>query len=462
LRERTLARLAVACAALLFVVEGSCFLDRPGPNAGELAWGPLKLAIYQLVFAVRPQQVWNLRWPMLIVGAATVAVGCFLVRRMAGPWGLAAAAVLLATDPALIVSSRLDSADLTLPRFFLLLSLILFLRFWKTASRWYLAAAFSAVGLACANPAAIPVAVAIAAAALIAFRPEIRAVLGWRNLWPSGVGLMAGLIPLFFSRRVANVRTSPPDPLRVLDGSAWFGYAVRQQPGTWGIGARNWAQERTIAFAHAFGSPRHDMLAVGLLASFIAAGLFLSRSRSGDRPLRFSLSVLVCSYLAVAVTRPPAWSLVTPFAGIAIAVALSAVAKRSVYGAAAAAAAIAAFGFSSLAVTATFYSSALLYGGMAAWTEAAYNLADDLDVRDARDLCVLDPGTGAVLQLLRQGRQHLISLPGGEDTLYVASTDEESIRRANDLANAAHRRIQPVRFIQDFQGRSVFVLYRME
>jgi len=141
---------------------------------------------------------------------------------------------------------------------------------------------------------------------------------------------------------------------------------------------------------------------------------------------------------------------------------LSAIAKRSVYGAAAAAAAIAAFGLSNLAVTATFYSSALLYGGTAAWTEAVYNLAEDLDVRDARDLCVLDPGTGAVLQFLRHGRQHLISLPGAEDTLYVASTDEASIGRANDIANAAHRRIQPVRFIQDFQGRSVFVLYRME
>ena len=90
MREHTLARFAAACAALLFVVEGSCFLDRPGPNAGELAWGPLKLAIYQLLFAVRPQQVWNLRWPMLLVGAATAAVSCFLVRRMAGPWGLAA------------------------------------------------------------------------------------------------------------------------------------------------------------------------------------------------------------------------------------------------------------------------------------------------------------------------------------------------------------------------------------
>ncbi len=462
MRERTLERFAAACAALLFVIEGSCLLDRPGPNAGELAWGPLKFAIYQLVFTMRPQQVWNLRWPMLVVGAATVAVGCFLVRRMAGSWGLAAAAVLLATDPALILSSRLDSADLALPRLFLLLSLLLFVRFWKTASRWYLAAAFAATGLACCNPPAIPVAVAVAAAALIAFRPEIRAVLGWRNVSPSAIGLAAGLMPLLLKRGVPNVRSSPSDPIRVLDGSAWFGYAVRQQPGTWGVGPRTWLQERMIAFAHAFGSPRHDMLAVGLLASFIAAGLFLLRSRSGHRPLRFSVATLVCGYLALTIIRPSAWSVLTPFAGVAIAVALSAIAKQSVYGAAAVAAAIAAFGLSNMAVTATFYSNALLYGGTAGWTEAAYNLADDLDVRDARDLCVLDPGTAAVLQFLRHGKQHLIPPPGAEDTLYVASTDEESIRRANDLATAAHRRIQPVRYIQDFQGRSVLVLYRMD
>ena len=463
--ERTLARLGALCAGFVFAIESSCFLDRPGPNAGELAWGPLKSAIYWLMFAARPQHVWNLRWPMLIAGAATVAVGCFLTRRMAGPWGWAAAAILLATDPALIICSRLDSADLTIPRVLLLLSVLLFLLFWRTASRWYLAAAFTSAGLACVNPAAIPVMAAIAIAGLIVFRPEIRTVAGWRNLWPSAAGLIIGLLPLLPGRRISGLRSAPSDPLRVLDGSAWFGYAVREQPGTWGVGPHTWAQGRVVAFARAFGSPRHDMLAIGLLAAFIVGSVFLLRSKAGSRALRFSLAAPVCGYLALAAAgprAPTAWSLLTPFAGVAIAVVLSTLAKHSIYGTAAANASLAAFALSNLAVTATFYSSTLLYGGAPLWTEAAYRLADDLDVRDARDLCVLSPGDGTALQFLRHGRAHLTSAPGPEDALYVARTDEESVQRANQLASAAHRHIIPVRFIQDFQGRSVFVLYRME
>lgn len=453
-------RLAALLLGLLFLVQGACFLNRPGIDASEVVWGPVKGALFAALFSVTHRGPESLRLTMLLTGALTVFLACRLLQRVAGEAALAGG-VLLATDSTFLLTTRLDSQGVVLPRLFLVAGCWLVLRFWRNASRTSLALGFLCWGLGCARrPEFALVLVSLSAATAIVFASEIAAAWGWRNWLPAGLAFLCGLAPLL-ARRPQGVPQAPPfNVLAMLDGSAWFRYTVRSEPGTWGVGPKGFLEKACVAVAHAFRDPQHNLMAVAVLAS-LALGAIASFRPSWPhrRALRFTIAAGVIGLILM--PHGPLL-LLLPIPHLAVGVVLAAAARRSIFGVVALCAVTAAVAVSNLAVNAAYDSHAVLYGGTREFTEAIYNLAADFEVHDARRIRILTPGIEAPLQFLRAGTLPVVTGSSGEDTLFITGTGGDSGSAILAATEGTGRRIRLARVIQDYQGRSIFILFRLE
>jgi hypothetical protein len=453
-------RLAALFLGLLFLLQGACFLNHPGIHSGEVSWGEVKSGLFRAVLAVPRPGPESLRFPMLAAGAFTVVCACLLLRRMAGLWALVGG-LLLAADTTFLLTTRLDSENVVLPRLFLTAGCWLLLRFWQDTSRVSLALGFLCWGLGCAcRPELALVLIGVSASAALVFGREIAAAWGWRNWLPAGLALLLGLAPLLAARRPTLAPGPRANIMTLLDGSAWFNETVRSEPGNWGVAAKGLMETACTSMARASGDPRHNLLA---LAALSALALGVARSLRPTWQHRRALGFSVAAALAAALLLPSSqYLLLWPLPLLPLGVLLAAAARRSLFGAVAVCAIAAAVALSCLAVNAAYYAHAVLYGGTREWTEAIYNLAADFDTRDARRIRILTPGIEGPLAFLRGGKLPLVSTSAGEDTLFIAGTGGDSGNAILAAVSSSGRRVRLARVIQDYQGRSIFVLFRLE
>ncbi len=462
---RNRGRISALLLGLVFLLQGSCFLSRPGINAGEVQWAGLKSWIFALVFVIANPGPRPLRMVTLAAGAGTLFVACRLFRRGAGATPAIVGGMLLATDSGFLLANRLDTGTLAFPLLLSTAGCLFLLRFWQHASRVSLIAGFLCAGLAIWNrPELAWVWVGLAAAALIVFRPEIAAVWGARNLLPAGAAFLAGLSPLIFFPVKAGTSQVPRWS---VGGPSWFDSAIRTQPGTWGIGPRGFLETTCMRFSRALGSPRVNALDLMFLGAFAAAALCLPwiRRQREYRVLSFTTLALALGALALVCSGPLSAGrilLLWPFPHFLLAIVLTALARRSAAGIALLVTVASVLVVSGAAVTATYFSDALLFGGASEWTEAIYGLASNLDVHDARSIRILSDGIEAPLRFLRGGNLPVVQTSEGEDTLFISRTGAEARKELAASSHKARRRIHVVSLIQDGQGRAMFTLFHLE
>jgi 4-amino-4-deoxy-L-arabinose transferase-like glycosyltransferase len=441
---------AVVALSIAFLLQGAFILERPGLHAGEL-----QSYIGQFT-AEFSRSLEPLRIASLLVGAVTLAIGVLIAKRLGGTVAAVITGIVFATDPAFLFTTRMDAGGFVLPRLLVSAGILLLASFWRSASKWTLAAGFFCLGLAAATrPETLGLLLAIAMGGVAAFASDIRAAFGMRTAIPALASFCAPLAILAASRP----HFDPPvlSPFNVVDGSAWFAVFVRHEFGTWGVGPKPGLERFVAGFSRAFAQPRHDMLAAVLVISLVGGALLLRR-----RAIRFTWVTLVAGGVWYLLFAPEALPLVWPWPDILVGLVLSESARRWAFGPPLAGALVVVLVISNLAVTATYYSRLLIYGATRDWSEAIYSLARDLDIRDARSVRILNPEIEAPLRYLSGPRLVISENNSGPDTILVAFTDVDGQDQVHRVVAERGRRPHRVRLIQDWQGRAVYQLVRLE
>ena len=260
--------------ALLFVFLGLPFLTLPGLHAdaaSELAGfypcslqefkarlfgydvplmvlpylGSLKAWVYLPILSYLEVTAVALRLPLLLAGAASVAMFFALADRTLGRRAAVAGTLLLATDASFVIATSIDFGPIVLLHFFLLAGILLVVRFDRTGSLGILAAAFFLFGLALWHKALFAWMLAgLAAGALAVFPKRIWAKFTWKRLAVAVLSLCLGAAPLLYYNAVTrgrtlrtgdimSARTSVGQKLLVLrktmDGSILFGFLTEER-----------------------------------------------------------------------------------------------------------------------------------------------------------------------------------------------------------------------------------------
>lgn len=158
--------------------------------------GALKTWLYWLLFQLTTPTLWSIRLPMLILGAATVALTARLIGHLHSARAAWFAAALLATDPVLVLTTTFDWGPVALQHFLLVAAANLLWEYHQRARLAILGLAFFLLGLALWNKAVIAWNFAgLLIAALLCAWPLIRPHLRLATITVAVVAFAAGAFP---------------------------------------------------------------------------------------------------------------------------------------------------------------------------------------------------------------------------------------------------------------------------
>jgi hypothetical protein len=100
--------------------------------------GALKSWLYAPIFAVFGVSTETIRIPVILVGAATIAVGFLFLRRLYGPWPAALFAILAGTDPTFAAMVKADWGPIALSAAFRVGALAAYFALIRTGARRYM------------------------------------------------------------------------------------------------------------------------------------------------------------------------------------------------------------------------------------------------------------------------------------------------------------------------------------
>ncbi len=222
------AKLALALAVGVFLFLGCLWIEHPGlyydetlfiaasyPGAGGCAWterllgadtclmvmpyvGGLKGWLYRGLFELIPASAAAARVPMLVLAGLTIVLFFSVARRACG-WKVAlASAVLAATDPSFLWTSRLDWGPVVIQRLCLVLGCLLVLRWWENRRLWNLAVGFFVFGLGVFDKAHFLLLLfALFITVGVVFRKETIASFKAPGLAVAGLAFLFGSAPFF-------------------------------------------------------------------------------------------------------------------------------------------------------------------------------------------------------------------------------------------------------------------------
>ena len=463
--------------------------------------GTLKAFLYKPVFSVFGPSVWSVRIPALLAGAATVWLLYLLVRRIAGTRAALAACALLATDAAFVLTTCMDWGPVAIQHLLLLGGMMLLLRFHDSGRVLFLAAGFFVFGVALWDKALFTWALAgLAAGAAAVFPRHLRAKITRRNLAVAAVSLLVGAAPLVvynIARRMetfrGNARFSSEGMGQkatllewTIDGSAMFGYMVRNEPPPGPVRPRSAMETLSIRLSDLCGQRQKGFLRY---ACILALGLLPWLWRTPARkPMVFALIFMVVVWLQMAFTKDAGTSahhtvLLWPFphllAGVGLAQASQALRRG---GLAALAVVLAVVCGSNLVVSNQYLAQLVENGPTTVWTDAINPLAAYLGTSPARHMYVTDWGIINSLRILDAGRLPLDPAPEesagdpkshaaalktleSQDSIFVGHTaGNESVPGANArldaLAGSGGYRPEILSVIADRNRRPIFQVYR--
>lgn len=528
LARRTQIWLAVFVACLGFVLAGWVLMTYPGIESdeallGDPIFGPvfgdfririshqiiplmlmdyvgaLKSWLYWPIFAIFKPSPGSLRWPVLIIGAVTIALFYILLDRIAGTRAAIGGCFLLATDTIFLMTTEFDWGPVAIQHLMLVTACLLLLQFARSGSTKSLLFGFFALGLGLWDKALFAWIIGgLCVAAVAVFPREVLGRLTVKNLSVALAGFLLGAWPLLvFNARHHwptirnNVAISSGDMAqkvevlkRTIDGSTLFWYIVNDASTTRPEPSERWLERASRGIAVLTREPHRNFLLPALLLSLLAAPLW----GTSRRAILFALVFMAVTWMQMALTKNAGGSahhavLLWPFPQLVIALALAAASQRWMRrGAAAFGAVIAFLCVTNLLVTNEYLACFARYGPALAWTDAIYPLSNSLR-NQTRDVIVMDWDIYDSLLLIERGAiklrsglfdlmngapgetQRIESLLTDPGAIFVTHTPENQFfpipnRKLETAATELGYRKELLQTVMDGHGRKVFEVYQ--
>jgi hypothetical protein len=323
----------LACCAV-FTVAGLIFLPYPGVQYDEVLFitaihhpehveyamntpwgrvpimlmtyvGTLKAALYTPIVRWIGSGVLTLRLPVLLLGAASIAIFFFTVRRLAGTRIALLSAALLATDAIYLLTCVFDWGPVAIQHVLLVSCFYCAVRYAKQPRAWWLFFGGLASGLALWDKALFAWVLAGAGVALlIAYPKDVwRLARSPRFMAAAMGGFLLGAAPFLYYNKQRRLKTFAEQTLsdkqgwmwkvnpmdRTLDGSGLFGYLVREDPEGPPANLRTW-EKVPLWLVEKTGGHRSSFQHILLVAALALAPLL------APQPLRRFAVFLLCAF----------------------------------------------------------------------------------------------------------------------------------------------------------------------
>lgn len=446
-----------------------------------------------------------LRVPVLLLGAVSIALFFLALKRVAGGRAAFAAAALLATDAVYLLTCVFDWGPVVIQHVMLTLVLYAGVRYGEDGrTRWLWLAGFCA-GLALWDKALVVWLFAgIGAGLLLMFRgPVLAIVKDRRRLGALVIGFLIGAAPFLYYNKIHPLRTFTATEgvgdddaavkLRVLDnslnGSALFGYIVRETPEGRPANLKTW-EKAPLWLAGKLRAPRRSFQHLLFVLAILAAPL-LWRGPYGRLAL-FTLTVAAIAWLMMLYTRGAGaaahhavllWPAPHLLAGLLLAEAVRRFSRRGVMVGAA------VFGIciaSNIAVVNQYLAQFISSGPTVIWTDASQPLVAELGREPGRTVFAADWGVVQQVEFYGKGRlsfhradDEILNLhePARQKVveealtnpanLFVTHTEGRDIypgvrRKLIDFAAARGYRDNITRVIADRHGVPIFEIHEFQ
>lgn len=466
--------------------------------------GTLKSLFFAGVFTIWNPSLWSIRIPQALLGAITVFLFALLLNKASKlRWVGLSGAILLATDPSYLLTTVFDWGPVVFQHLFLVSGCLFLLQFHHTKREKFLILGFGCLGLGLWDKALLSWSLfGLGLATLLVFRKELFRLLSFRNAAIATASLLVGALPLVIYNARNNLKTfrgnaklswSEVAPKWVpakstLDGSALFGYLVREEwekqsitlaPGSFAALSFN-LRTRT-------GEHRQSWGYVGFLLAAGAIPLWWTCRRA----VLFCLIYLGGAWLLMAATHDAGASahhavLLWPFPQFVIAIAIGCLAERfNRLGMALAGLIMGLLVTQNLLVLNQYYTQASRFCGGTVWTDAIEPLRQSIVNRKPQAVNTMGWGLDYTLTMLEKGTlplRHAAGYvadekPGVDDQnairailnepngIFVGHTAELELqpgitKRFETVANGFGFQKEMLESIPDRCGRPTFEVYR--
>ena len=522
---------AVLTAAALFFLLGAMVLPYPGlhndeclfaqplygPTASEQRihlfhrdiplmlmsyLGSTKTLFYAPIFKVWKPSVWSIRLPGLITGAATIWMFGLLLYRLGGSFAAIAGSLLLALDPTYVLTTVFDWGPVALQHFLLVAGVLALNSFYRSGSKWMLAAGFFSFGLGMWDKALFSWMLSgLFLASLLLLLQEIR-----RRFTPGNVSIAVAAFALGAAPLIVynvqndletfrgNAKMSTAEiwsKLRfmphTLGGSGLFGYLIRDEWEDSPRAPQN-AVERFSTTVHTIAGPRREnWMPQVLLLVFACLPLWRARWRV----MAFALLSGLVAWLLMSATQGAGGSahhvvLVWPVPQFLVAFGLAAaIANRRTFWRWGATAIVALLCLQNALVTNQYLYNAQRVGPGSSWTDAVFPLHDALVKMRPEHVNLMDWGYEFNLLALTRGEMELRwgAEPGERPAanenderllkIFLESPNSVWIKHVDpiEVTPGSEKRFterafergygkQSIEIVPDRNGRKVFEIYR--
>jgi Dolichyl-phosphate-mannose-protein mannosyltransferase len=445
------ARWHAAVPAVLFLLLGALFIHGAGIQTDEAlfagplcrSWqffsihaghhdvplmnmpyvGALKTWLYApLLLRTRHPGAGMIRWPVILIGAATLLLFWSLLVRVHSRRAAWAAAILLATDPSFLLTTAFDWGPVALQHLLLVAALFCAVRWYQTNAPASLAAAGFFCGLALWDKAEFVWIFAGVLAGLSLFAPALFRQLSWRHLALAAGSLCLGAFPLIiynlggdpkfatlhsnpqlgsdltradFDRKLAVLRST-------LDGSSLFGYLVNEDSAPQPKPARTKIQRASFQLRSLTGEHRRNFLFPAFCAALL---LFPLLWRTPARkPMCFALLAMAVGWLFMAITGGGGAAhhavLLWPLPELSLGVAFAEASFHVRFGKVALGVLVALLAATNLLVTNQYLYQSIRNGAPVIWSDGIFAVASRLRETGASQVMLPDWGMADSLCVL--------------------------------------------------------------
>jgi 4-amino-4-deoxy-L-arabinose transferase-like glycosyltransferase len=459
--------------------------------------GATKAWLYAPILAVIPPSAFSVRFVSLLIGAGTLLLVYWFVRKILGNAPAIAAIALLSTDPMFLLTIKWDWGPVAIQHFCLVSACLLFTIYYEARALRHLWFGFFLLGIGLWDKALFAWSIAgLTVAALTVCHQEMRAVINRKAVAVALTALIVGCFPLLlynvkhhFITFTSNTHWSADgiadkvDLVRAtLEGSALYGVITRE-PGPGAIRQPTTITQRMIVrLDEAMGSPRKGLQWYAFILGVAVSPLLLSRQR---RAILFALVFLLITWSMMALTKNAGNGvhhtiLLWPMPQIVIASVVAwAARRRYLIGVVASAAFVIVIAIGNVLVLNTYYADEIRNGGTVAWTDAFCALSLDLSARQPDAVYLLDWGFFDNLRLLQKGRidlrtfsepetleerKHANADLRNQNIFYLTHTEgnvffESDVKRFITFAAREGYRKEVLRTFSDRNGRPIIELF---
>jgi 4-amino-4-deoxy-L-arabinose transferase-like glycosyltransferase len=459
--------------------------------------GATKAWLYAPILALIPPSAFLVRFVALLIGAGTLLLFYWFVRKILGNPPAIAAIALLSTDPMFLLTIKWDWGPVAIQHFCLVSACLLLTIYYETRAPRHLWFGFFLLGIGLWDKALFAWSIAgLTVAAATVCHQEMRSAINRQAVGVALTAFVVGCFPLLlynvkhkFVTFTSNADWSfggiadKAELVKVtLEGRALYGVITRE-PGPDPIRQPETITQRIIVqLDEAVASPRKGLQWYAFILGVALSPLLLRHQR---RVVAFALVFLLITWSMMALTKNAGNGahhtiLLWPMPQIVI-VSVVALAMRWRYliGLIASASFVTVIAIGNILALNTYYADEIRNGGTVPWTDAFYAVSLDLSARRPEAVYLLDWGFFDNLRLLQKGRidlrtflepktleerKHATADVKNPNILYVTHTEgnvffENDVKRFIAFAAQEGYRKEVLRTFSDRNGRPIIEMF---